>query len=183
MTMNTWMKNASAALALVMVVSGQPVRAETIPVETPVQAVYSVDQVSTVFKPTVQDVLLVVCKARGYGQECAQTLLGMLWTESNNISTAIGDHGAARGYFQIHYRLHNISTDCAEDIVCSADWTITYMERHGYPNAVSYAVQCHNSCGVRNGYAAKTARNGARLWNQPLALNQTVPLDISKIKS
>ena len=128
---------------------------------------------------TVQDVLLNVCQNRGYGVDCAKTLLGMLWNESSNISTAIGDHGAARGYFQIHYRLHNISTDCAEDLVCSANWTLTYMEAHSYPKYVTYAIQCHNSCGVNNGYAAKAVRNSNLMWNRPLAVNQAAPIQLA----
>ncbi len=117
---------------------------------------------------TVQEVLLAVCEDRGYGEACAKHLLGMLWKESNNISTAIGDRGKARGYFQIWYKLHNISIDCTEDLECSANWTLDYMERNHYPKYVSYAVQCHNGCNIANGYAASALRHGVRLWNQPL---------------
>lgn len=116
----------------------------------------------------VQDVLLEVCTERGYGQDCAKHLLGMLWKESNNIATAIGDNGRARGYFQIWTKLHKITVDCAEDLRCSANWTIDYLERNHYPKYVSYAVQCHNGCNIANGYAASALRHGNRLWNQPL---------------
>jgi hypothetical protein len=132
-----------------------------------------------VVQPTVQDVLLNVCQTNGYGEDCAKILLGMLWNESSNISTAIGDGGRARGYFQIHYKLHNIPIACAEDLVCSANWTINYMEAHSYPKYVSYAVQCHNSCNVNNGYAAKAFRNGNRFWGQPLEVHQTAPIEIA----
>lgn len=115
--------------------------------------------------PTVQDVLLTVCENRGYGEDCARTLLGMAWKESNFISTAIGDQGKARGWFQIHFRLHKISIECAEDLACSADWTIDYLERNRYPKYVKYAVQCHNGCNIANGYAASALRHGQRLWN------------------
>ncbi len=128
---------------------------------------------------TVQDVLLRVCTARGYGQDCAKTLLGMLWNESSNISTAIGDGGRARGYFQIHYKLHNISIACAEDLVCSANWTLTYMEAHSYPKYVAYAVQCHNSCNVNNGYAARAFRHANYFWNKPLAINQAASIELA----
>jgi len=176
--MNKLMLRATVAIMLAMVAIGQPAFADTTVAEAEVQ---HSEATYTVYKPTVQDVLIYVCKARGYGHDCAKTLLGMLWTESNNVSTAIGDHGAARGYFQIHYKLHNISTDCAEDIVCSADWTITYMERHGYPKYTTWAVQCHNSCGVNNGYAAKAARHAAYFWDKPLDLSQEAPLDLSQV--
>lgn len=143
---------------------------------------YSGVTVEIVPAPTVQDVLLSVCEMNGYGQECAQTLLGMLWNESSNVFDAVGDHGAARGYFQIHYTLHNITTACAEDLVCSANWTIQYLERNGYPDYVNYAVQCHNGCNATNGYAARAARNGKRLWNQPLEINQEAPIDLTQLE-
>lgn len=130
-------------------------------------------------EPTVQDVLLSVCKANGYGESCAKTLLGMLWTESSNRSDVIGDHGQARGYFQIHYKLHNISIACAEDLICSADWTIGYLEHNSYPKYVTYAVQCHNSCNVNNGYAAKVARYANLFWNQPLEITQDAPIELA----
>lgn len=119
---------------------------------------------------TVQQVLLDVCTRRGYGEDCAKHLLGMLWKESNNIATAIGDGGRARGYFQIHYRLHKVAVDCAEDLECSADWTISYLERNAYPKYVHHAIQCHNGCGIDNGYAASALRHGRRLWNKPLVV-------------
>jgi hypothetical protein len=122
---------------------------------------------------TVQDVLLKVCLERGYGQACAQHLLGMLWKESNNIANAVGDRGKARGYFQIWVKLHNISVDCAEDLECSANWTLTYMERNSYPRYVAYAIQCHNGCNIDNGYAASAMRHGKRLWDSPLAIVKT----------
>ncbi len=130
-------------------------------------------------QPTVQEVLLSVCKENGYGEACAKTLLGMLWNESSNRSTVIGDGGKARGYFQIHYKLHKISIACAEDLVCSANWTIKYLERNRYPKYVDYAVQCHNSCNVKNGYAAKAARNGNAFWNKPLAVVQAAPIELA----
>ena len=129
--------------------------------------------------PTVQEALLHVCEARGYGEACAKTLLGMLWNESSNRSTVIGDNGRARGYFQIHYKMHNISTDCAEDLICSANWTLTYLESNSYPRYVSYAIQCHNSCNVNNGYAAKAIRNGNYFWNKPLVINQAAPVELA----
>lgn len=114
---------------------------------------------------TVQERLLRICERHGYGESCAKALLGMMWKESLNDAHAIGDNGRARGYFQIWYRLHAISIDCAEDLECSADWTLRYMESNGYPRYVSYAVQCHNGCNIANGYAASALRHGERLWN------------------
>lgn len=127
-------------------------------------------------RPTVQKVLLRVCEERGYGEACAKHLLGMLWKESLNVSTAVGDQGRARGYFQIWTKLHNVSVECAEDLECSANWTISYMESNGYPKYVHHAVQCHNGCGIANGYAASALRHGERLWDQPLPVNQAKPV-------
>lgn len=122
-------------------------------------------------RASVQNVLLQVCEDRGYGEECAKDLLGMLWKESLNKATAVGDQGRARGYFQIWIHLHKISLECAEDLVCSANWTLDYMESNSYPTYVSHAIQCHNGCNIPNGYAASARRHGRRLWNQPLPLN------------
>ncbi|OGM00406.1 hypothetical protein A2480_04100 [Candidatus Uhrbacteria bacterium RIFOXYC2_FULL_47_19] len=119
---------------------------------------------------TVQGVLLDVCESRGYGEDCARTLLGMLWKESLNDAKAIGDSGRARGYFQIHYRLHGIPVGCAEDLHCSSNWTLSYLEQNGYPRYVTYAVQCHNGCNINNGYAASALRWGDRKWSSPLFL-------------
>ena len=166
---------------LALLIPGQLVFAQAIPNEAPA-TVFSIppESIETpVVQPTVQEVLLNVCESNGYGQDCAQTLLGMLWNESSNRSTVIGDNGQARGYFQIHYRLHKISIACAEDLVCSANWSLTYLEAHSYPRYVSYAVQCHNSCNVNNGYAAKAIRNGKLFWNQPLDITQAAPIELA----
>ncbi len=177
-----WMKKAVGILMLILLlIPGQAVFAQAIPAETVTIDIsdeigsYTIPEI----QPTVQEVLLNVCAENGYGQDCAKTLLGMLWNESSNRSTVIGDNGKARGYFQIHYKLHKISIACAEDLVCSANWTINYMEAHSYPKYVSYAVQCHNSCNVNNGYAAKAARNGQRMWSQPLVINQAAPIELA----
>lgn len=120
--------------------------------------------------PTVQQILLEACEAKGYGEECAKTLLGMMWKESQNVGNAVGDAGLAHGYFQIHYRMHKVSLKCVRDLRCSADWTIRYMEQNGYPKNPMRAVQCHNGCGAKNGYAASAMRHANRLWDKPMAV-------------
>ncbi len=126
---------------------------------------------------SVQETLLQVCEARGYGEGCAKALLGMMWKESTNHAQAIGDAGKARGYFQIHYKMHKVDVSCAEDLRCSAEWSLDYLESNGYPKHVAYAVQCHNGCNAGNGYAASALRHGERLWNQ------TVPEHPKTIKT
>ncbi|MFA6603534.1 MAG: hypothetical protein WCT10_01675 [Patescibacteria group bacterium] len=114
--------------------------------------------------PTIKQILLEVCQASGYDEDCAQTLLGMAWKESRFYGLAIGDNGRAHGYFQIHYRLHKITLECTRDLKCSAEWTLNYLERNGYPEHPVYATQCHNGCNAGNGYAASAIRAGKRLW-------------------
>lgn len=123
--------------------------------------------------PTMKGTLLAVCQARGYDEDCAKMLLGMSWKESRHTATAVGDGGRARGWFQIHYRLHKITPACAEDLRCSANWTLNYLERNGYPKYVRYAVQCHNACGIKNGYASSALWQGERLWNGNLVASAT----------
>lgn len=157
----------------------QPERVLTVPIDTSDDQASGASSDTQTTTPTVQQVLLKVCENRGYGEDCAKTLLGMLWNESSNRSTVIGDNGRARGYFQIHYRLHNITIGCAEDLVCSSNWTLDYLEKNSYPRYVAYAVQCHNSCNVGNGYAAKAFRNGRNLWDKPLAVKQAAPIQLA----
>lgn len=138
-----------------------------------------VDENSTptpaIIPPTVQDVLQDVCTTRGYGEDCARHLLGMLWKESRNLATAVGDSGNSHGYFQINsYYNPEVSLKCAEDLTCSANWTISYLERNGYQKYPKYAIQCHNGCGFDNGYAASVLYHGQRLWTTPLPINPVV---------
>lgn len=121
-----------------------------------------------------QEILLQVCEARGYGESCAKALLGMMWKESLNDAKAIGDSGKARGYFQIHYKLHKVDISCAEDLRCSAEWSLKYLESNSYPKYVAYAVQCHNGCNAGNGYAASALRHGERLWDQEVPKPKTL---------
>lgn len=129
------------------------------------------DDLKALQPKTVQDVLLGVCRDRGYDEPCAKVLLGMLWKESQNVATAVGDRGLSFGYFQINRYYHpEVSVACAEDLKCSADWTLDYLEGNSYPKYVNYAVQCHNGCNINNGYAASALRHGKRLWDTPLAV-------------
>lgn len=180
-TLKTGQRAALAVLMLALVFANSHVTSAADAVETLAQSKQPVTQTEQVAvpAPTVQEVLLSVCKENGYGEACAKTLLGMLWTESSNMSSVIGDNGKARGYFQIHYKLHKISIACAEDLVCSANWSIKYLERNSYPKYVNYAVQCHNSCNVNNGYSAKVVRYGNAFWNKPLTVKQTAPITLA----
>lgn len=187
MPIQAWVNKSVGTLVLAVMVTGQPVLAVTAPSTYPATTVavpteQEQEQNRELIPetpPTVQEVLLDVCEAREYGEDCAKTLLGMLWTESSNRSTVIGDGGRARGYFQIHYKLHKITTACAEDLVCSANWTLSYLERNQYPKYVNYAIQCHNSCNAGNGYVGKVQRYAASFWNEPLAIEQAASIQLA----
>jgi hypothetical protein len=141
------------------------VQADTVPVDI------NADPQPATVPPTIQDILTQVCETRGYGEDCAKQLLGMIWKESRGLATAVGDHGQAQGYFQIHYKLHHISLSCAQDLKCSANWTLDYLESNFYPKYVKYAIQCHNGCNADNGYVDTVLYQGKRLWNTPLPVN------------
>ncbi len=187
LSMLTGLKSGlSIPLAIILLLSGfQPLQAHAATPEA-VAALFELGQsenkeiLEAESTSTVQDVLLKVCLDRGYSQECAQHLLGMLWKESNNIATAVGDRGKARGYFQIWVKLHKISVECAEDLECSANWTLTYLERNSYQRYPTYAIQCHNGCNIDNGYAASVIRHGKRLWNTPLAIVKTSEVALAR---
>lgn len=144
------------------------VQADTVPVDI------NADPQPATVPPTIQDVLTEVCANDPLitnAETCAKHLFGMVWKESRGLATAIGDNGKARGYFQIHYKLHHVSLSCAEDLACSAKWTLKNLERHNYPKYYSYAIQCHNGCDIDNGYAASVLYQSKRLWSTPLPVN------------
>ena len=146
----------------------------------PVSAAITESTESKVATPKdMKSILLSVCEDNGYGETCAKDLLGMVWKETRGDGKAIGDQGRARGYFQIHYKIHKISIACAENLRCSAEWTLNYLEKNGYKKYPKYAVQCHNSCNVNNGYAAKALRNGNNFWKKPLAVVQAAPIELA----
>lgn len=118
---------------------------------------------------TVQDVLLQVCKNQGLDETCAKHLLGILMQESVGKADAVGDHGLARGWFQIN-RFYNpdVSVACAEDLNCSANWTLLHMMKKGYPQAAKWAIWCHNGCGINKSYVSNVLYKGETGWDVPL---------------
>ena len=118
---------------------------------------------------TVQQVLLQVCQDQGFDQTCAKHLLGILMQESMGNATAVGDHGLARGWFQInHYYNPDVPVKCAEDLKCSANWTLKHLVRNGYPKTVRWAIWCHNGCGISKTYVNSVLRKGEANWSEPL---------------
>ena len=126
---------------------------------------------------TVQDILLEICEANEKitdPETCAKHLLGMVMTESEARATAIGDSGYARGWFQIN-RWYNPDVDvaCAEDLECSANWTLDRLLKKGYGKSVGWskwAIWCHNGCGIAQYYVPKVMRKASYHWDKPIAL-------------
>jgi len=176
------------AALLIAVITIQPniVRAETVTDTADSALVLETEEPEPTKEepPTIQETLLTVCETRGYGVDCAKILLGMAYTETNFKGAAVGDRGQARGWFQIWPKHHTKSLQriislrhphiadavaCAEDLACSADWTISYLESNSYPKYVSYAIQCHNGCNANNGYVNKVRRYAAMFWDSEAA--------------
>ena len=124
--------------------------------------------------PTVQDVLLEVCEANEAivdAEKCAKHLLGMVMTESSAKATAVGDKGYARGWFQINsYYNPEVDKACAEDLVCSADWTLNRLLKKGYLKHANWAIWCHNGCGIAKYYVPKVLRLANYHWDKPIVL-------------
>ncbi|HTK60210.1 MAG TPA: hypothetical protein VL283_03330 [Candidatus Baltobacteraceae bacterium] len=124
--------------------------------------------------PTVQEKLLEVCEANESitdAPKCAKHLLGMVMTESEADASAVGDHGYARGWFQINsYYNPEVTKACAEDLECSATWTLNRLLKKGYLRSANWAIWCHNGCGINKYYVPKVLRKGAYQWDKPIAL-------------
>lgn len=123
-------------------------------------------------KKTVQEVLLGVCEANEdivNVETCAKHLLGIVMTESDAKATAIGDKGYARGWFQINrYYNPDVDTACAEDLECSATWTLERLVKKGYLKHPNWAIWCHNGCGIAQYYVPKVHRKAAFHWDKPI---------------
>ncbi len=146
-----------------------------------VTALFGIDQQNALEEPetlsTVQDTLLKVCMDHGYDEECAKHLFGILMQESMGKATAKGDYDAtskiywARGWFQINrYYNPDVSIKCAEDITCSAEWTLAHLEKKGYPQNVNRAIWCHNGCGINKAYVPAVKKKTSLYWNTPMTL-------------
>jgi len=123
---------------------------------------------------TLQEKLLEICEANESivdAQKCAKHLLGMVMTESEAKATAVGDHGYARGWFQINsYYNPEVDKACAEDLECSANWTLNRLLKKGYLKYSNWAIWCHNGCGINQYYVPKVIRKGNYHWEKPIAI-------------
>lgn len=127
--------------------------------------------------PTLQEKLLEVCGANESitdAETCAKHLLGIVMTESTADASAVGDRGYARGWFQInsHYN-PDVPVTCAEDLECSATWTLERLIKKGYAKNAGWsdwAIWCHNGCGINGYYVPKVKRKAAYHWDKPIAV-------------
>jgi len=123
---------------------------------------------------TVQDMLLKVCVENELikdTERCAKHLLGMVMQESVAKADAVGDHGYAHGWFQINsYYNPEVSLECAEDLECSANWTLDRLIKKGYLKYANWAIWCHNGCGISKTYVPNVLRKGNANWDTPIAL-------------
>lgn len=123
---------------------------------------------------TVQEKLLEVCEANERiidAEKCAKHLLGMVMTESNAKANAVGDKGYARGWFQINsYYNPEVDRACAEDLECSANWTLDRLLKKGYLKYSNWAIWCHNGCGIAKYYVPKVMKMAAIHWDKPIAI-------------
>lgn len=173
-------KGLKTGLSMIMAIvllghSAQPLQAQAVS-EPEIQALPVV--VETIVVPqvpaTVQEVLLGICEANVSiidAEKCAKHLLGIVMTESEAKATAIGDKGYARGWFQINsYYNPNVPKACAEDLECSANWTLDRLLKKGYMRSSNWAIWCHNGCGINKYYVPKVLRKGEFHWNKPITV-------------
>jgi hypothetical protein len=90
---------------------------------------------------------------------CVADLLAIMWIESRYDCSAVGDGGNSLGCFQIYSVAHpHIKDDERLDLRWSAAWTLNRLIAYGWvPRTMNgqanrAAIQCHNGCGVENGY-------------------------------
>ena len=95
-----------------------------------------------------------VCKEKELDYRwCRNDLLAIAFVESRFNCKVIGKF-KEKGCFQI-MPYHNWK---AGDFENDAKWTLDRLIRYGYPKFRTRALQCHNGCGVKNGYAQKIKR-------------------------
>ncbi len=101
-----------------------------------------------------KDAAKEVCLRRGYrGDSCYQDLLAIARTETHFDCNAVGKAGE-RGCFQI-MPFHRVELENALDFKWAAKWTLIRLERYGYPEYRTWAIQCHNGCNKTYLYAKK----------------------------
>jgi len=123
---------------------------------------------------TVQDTLTDICRESDkipdeMEEKCAKDLFGILMQESMGKATAVGDHGMARGWFQInrHYN-PSVTVACAEELRCSAEWTLDHLVVNKYVKYQNWAIWCHNGCNINKKYVPAVKRKITLYWSTPL---------------
>ncbi len=130
------------------------------------------------FEPisTVQEILKQVCQENTAIPEvrqesCSRDLFGIMMQESRGKATAVGDHGLARGWFQINRRYNpEVSAACAEDLHCSAAWTLDNLVSNQYLKYANWAIWCHNGCNINPHYVPAVRFKTAKYWDEPMPI-------------
>ena len=92
---------------------------------------------------------------------CRYDLLGISMKESTfncNAENTKTSREKSYGCYQIRLDMpsrKHIEIAEAKDYRWASAWTIDRIVNNGYPKYRTAAIQCHNGCGVNNGYAAK----------------------------
>ena len=95
---------------------------------------------------TAIEKLSAVCEDQGIKEEsCPKVLKAMATQESYFGKVMVGDGGRSHGWFHILNIHKDVSLACANDLTCSATWTLKRMVRNGYPKKLWWAVGTHNS--------------------------------------
>lgn len=89
-------------------------------------------------------VLTRVCRDHGFiDKDCPKILYAMAMQESYFGKVMTGDGGKSHGYYHIMY-YNNVSNGCANDLQCSATWSLERMIRYGFGKNRDVAIMAHN---------------------------------------
>lgn len=106
-----------------------------------------------------------VCARLGLSHiQCRNDLIAISYHETQRFTRLTGDSGCSVGWFHINRCVHkNVEKKLAYDYEQSALWTLQRMARYGYPEFRTRAIQCHNGCLAKNGYASKIKSISAQI--------------------
>lgn len=94
--------------------------------------------------PQKIDILKQVCKEKGMGDTCAKHLLAMHLVETSGNCKAVGAVGE-QGCFQLRLKFHKVTLKCAQDLACSARYTLEHLIDDGYKDGfITFSIGSWN---------------------------------------
>ena len=94
------------------------------------------------------------CRRNDLGDRCVKDLIAISKRESLMMKKPQGDSGSSFGPTHIHLPSHpEVTREQAMSIEFAINKTLEWMIDKGYPVYRTYAIQCHNGCSKKNGYA------------------------------